>query len=241
MGDRNPFAVKHKDLVQFFDPTNTFNINQYIPITTNLKWLCPINCPHGVQHKYNMRLSDKASGRGCSLCNKASATPACPQCSLAGIPEIVAIWSNQNPNPITDYKPGSKKDAIFTCPQINCPGNCPHIYTMRIDNKVKGQGCPICVVGSNQVCRCNSLAGRYPNAVNVWDTVENAKLGLDCFTLAPRSNVKAHWICPVVYECGCIHKYVASIDHQTARIFANNVPNTVCHHTSDGHCQHHRQ
>jgi len=94
-----------------------------------------------------------------------------------------------------DLTSKSKHVAMWKCPNFNCQNNCEHIYSAQVGDvtrKDRPVGCSFCRKGARQVCKCNSLQGKYPHIIEqFWDY--NANGDLNPSHIPPQSNKKV-WL-----------------------------------------------
>jgi len=110
-------------------------------------------------------------------------------------PGIARQWDAQRNGKITPetVSAGSKVGAAWRC-DIGCK-HCgePHHWHASVASRcLRGSGCPLC--SGYRVCRCQSLAAKYPaQLMKEWDWDGNK--GIDPFTIGCHSNKKVSWMC----------------------------------------------
>lgn len=87
---------------------------------------------------------------------------------------------------------GGKKKYWWTCPD-----DATHYFEASIDGMVRGTICPVCT-GHTVISGLNDLATNFPFLCKEWDVTRNGHLMPQ--RLAPKSNLKVWWICPVGHE-----------------------------------------
>lgn len=127
----------------------------------------------------------------------------CPHNNLElRYPELCKEWHpTLNNFPPSSYLPGSGQIVWWICKKGLC--DC-HVWQAPINHRTSHKtGCPYCV--SRKICFHNSLAGRFPELAEEWDSKEN-KMKSDEISSGSHENVS--WICRK-NPCGC-HKWQES-------------------------------
>jgi len=110
-------------------------------------------------------------------------------------PGIALQWDAQRNGEITPetVPAGSTFGAAWRC-DIGCK-HCgePHVWHASVKTRcLHGRGCPFC--SGHRVCKCQSMAAKYPQLTKEWDWDGN--VGIDPFTLGCHSQKKVSWMCP---------------------------------------------
>jgi hypothetical protein len=141
----------------------------------SLGWICPRG------HIYAASPNKRSSGRGCPFCSGSKV--------LAGFndlatthPELAACAHGWDP---TTVSRGSNNKVEWRC---NENPDQPHTWIMRINVRVRGQGCSVCA-GKQIVVGINDLATTHPEIAAEAD-------GWDPTTVTAGSNKKRAWLCP---------------------------------------------
>ncbi|MFA5998949.1 MAG: zinc-ribbon domain-containing protein [Candidatus Babeliales bacterium] len=103
-------------------------------------------------------------------------------------------------------------DTIFSSSQNKyywtCVIDSTHSWESTTDNRIKGNGCPICVNRGDKIIKEKSFGGLFPNLVEEWDQELNLKTPYD---YAPFSNKSVFWICKINKQ----HKWSVVISHRS--------------------------
>ena len=141
-----PLTETHPELAaqaHGWDPTT---------VSFGMAKVLPWQCAHG--HVYQASPNKRSSGQGCPYCSGRRV--------LAGFndlatthPDLAATAYGWDP---TTVSRGSNRQVEWLCEQR--PGE-PHTWTMRVNVRVRGQGCSVCA-GKQIVVGLNDLATTHP-------------------------------------------------------------------------------
>lgn len=146
-------------------------------------------CPDYPTHEWEARVAARTRGSGCPYCarRRVDATN-----SLAALfPDVAAEWhptlnGEKTPDVIA---PGHALPVWWQCGVKES-----HVWEALPGNRTRlGNGCPYC--SGRMADDENSLQALYPEIAAQWHPSKND--GLDLSRVAPCSNVKAWWRCPV--------------------------------------------
>ena len=148
-------------------------------------WLCD-KCGHEWQTRISTRVK---LGSGCPHCASTRLRRRLPTVA-ASSSSVKQYWDSQrnakqglHPGEVTI---GSSRKANFVCNK--CPQLQAHMWTARVQDVLRGSGCPCC--SGCKVCKCNSLQTLRPDLAAEWCYDLN-KGTPDDYTA--RSNVKVWW------------------------------------------------
>jgi uncharacterized protein YndB with AHSA1/START domain len=137
---KDPLSTTHRQLAAQWHPTKNGSLTpeQVVAGSAKKAWW---KCPNGPDHEWQASIESRVRGGGCPFCagQGVSFTN-----SLANIsPEITKQWHPTKNGSLTPEQvaAGSAKKAWWKCP--NGPD---HEWQASIESRVRGKGCPFCVV-----------------------------------------------------------------------------------------------
>ena len=184
-------------------PRNAHLGNTVIKPYSNLTahWSCTA-CPDGHPHRWEARVDNTTSNRGCPFC---SGIHVCPHNSLARkAPHLISEWDPaKNPASPHDYTHRSGHRAHWICGQ-------GHQWQAKIVNRVRHKhGCPVCAKARPRL-RLPTLTASTSRVMQLWDQEQNTTAGRDPSTLTCGSKKKAHFTCSQCPELQS-HRWTATI------------------------------
>jgi hypothetical protein len=179
-------------------PLNPSDVNPFAK--RRVWWRCPID----PSHEWQATVANRASGRGCPECAKATrgakrAAPR-PDRSLAETnPELLAEWDTER-NAGLDPRAvaaGSHRPVWWRCPVAP-----DHRWQAAPKTRVKGNGCPFC--RGYRASSTNNLAALHPDLADQWHP-RNAPLTSSDVTVG--SAKKVWWRCALCRD----HEWQATV------------------------------
>jgi very-short-patch-repair endonuclease len=172
-------------------------------------WKCKNN------HSYKVSVYSRVRSKGCKICSfqfhgeKVRRAKLSSGCSIAeGRPDLLIEWNyNRNVLKPSEIAEKSHKKVWWKCQKA-------HEWEVSPHARARGTGCPTCS-RENAGARVRkwrfkkagiSFATKYPDLLAEWDFKKNS---FNPSELAPKSNVRAHWVC----RFG--HKWEASITNRS--------------------------
>lgn len=157
-------------------------------------WLCNNG------HEWNAPINSRNSGVGCPVCSGHKIVVGVNDLATVR-PDIAKQW---HPTKNKDLAPtqvtcGSDKQVYWLCEK-------GHEWEAKINNRVNGNNCPICI-GKKVLVGYNDLATVLPIIANEWHPTKNGYLTPQDVTL--HSNKKVWWQC----EKG--HEWPATVAHRS--------------------------
>ena len=125
---------------------------------------------------------------------------------LKKFPEVAKKWYYLKNGDVKPWEVagGSKKHAWWLCDKYCEIGGCLHAYPASIDNTSTGYGCPFCF-GTSTFCVHDSLEYLYPAVAKLFHPTKNSPLTAS--TILSTSHKNLWWLCPDVFDCGCLHEF----------------------------------
>jgi hypothetical protein len=127
---------------------------------------------------------------GCKSCTKENRAAGRAKKNITidiAAPDIAAQWHptmNGDKKP-SDFTRGSNQYAYWLC------NVCGHHWHAMINSRVgNGRGCANC--DGKVITRENSLGGKNPDAVRLWNYEKNT---VDLYSIAPNTKLRVHFIC----------------------------------------------
>jgi hypothetical protein len=232
----NSIAFKNPELTKQWHPTKNKELRpEQFSIYSNTKvwWLCQIKTECECKHEWQTTINHRASGTSCPYC-KNPPQKICIHKSLEFLkPEIAAQW---HPIKNKDVKPDqfslySNTKVWWLC-QIKTECECKHEWQTTINSRSSGNGCPFCT--GRVICEHKSLEYLKPEFAFQWHPTKNGELTPKQFSLY--SNVRVWWLCPNIFECGCLHEWEVSINGRvsdnTGCPYCSRPPKQICLHQS---------
>ncbi len=200
----------HLQLVLEFDKERNGNkkLSDYTHGSSILLfWLCLV-----CTESYEMSIKNKCNGQNCSYCaGKKIGNFNNLEYKRS---DLVKEWSKLNIKKPNEVFPSSNKKYLWDCL------NCLEIYSMSVDGRTKGRGCPYC--SGNKVSDKNNLEFLRPEISCEWDYETNEGLLPKEFTVG--SEFKVGWKCVI-----CSYKWKCSIKNRT------KINGTNCPHCNSSH------
>lgn len=144
----NDLGTTNPNLIQEWSPSNRISWSNF-SYGSNAKvlWICPV-----CQGEYYSKIRDKVKGTSCPYCTNHKVLPGYNDFATI-CPNKVKEWSPENKSKPNDFLPYSRKEVLWVCEK-------GHTYKMKIMNKTRGNGCPICanrrvIKGINDLGTCN--------------------------------------------------------------------------------------
>lgn len=212
----NDLASTHPDLLQEWDYENNVQTPEQYLAGSNKKvgWICKV-----CGHHWSTSISNRAiKNTGCPSCMQIqrgktrTSNTIIKNGSLAmQFPELASEWDYKNA-PLTpaDVHSNSRKKVWWI-------GKCGHTWQATIQNRVAGNGCPVCA-GKVILTGLNDLASQFPQVANDWAYDLNGDLSPN--QISAHNNKKVWWRCP-----DCDEVYYTSVYSRTS--LGTGCP--VCH------------
>jgi hypothetical protein len=131
-------------------------------------------------------------------------------------PNISKEWhtlKNGNLKP-TDFKAQSNKKVWWLCDK-KCPQGCLHEWETTISNRCHlNNNCPYCSIPQNKICTHMSISYTHPDIAKQWHPTKNDNLKPT--QVSQGSNKKVWWLCDKKCPQGCLHEWLATINHRTS-------------------------
>jgi hypothetical protein len=138
-------------------------------------------CPNG--HEYEAKPNNRVNGKGCSFCR--GSKPAKGASAADRFPHLLKEYSEDNPKPLSSYKPYSNKKVTWKCAA-------GHEWSAVINSRTANDaGCPFCT--NRKVSDTNTVAAAYPELLDEWDYEKNGDFRPDM--IVSGSSLVAHWKC----------------------------------------------
>ena len=217
----NNFAKKFPEIAAEWHPTRNTLTAADVFSSSNIKlwWLCkttPICTICDTVHEWQCTVKNRSSGRGCPFCSGGSASCIC-RCKSLGFkyPEISRWLVNDDDDPFKVAATSHKK-LLWRCPSKPICDECGtrHEWYAMISNRVKGRGCPFCYNNGITMCKCKTLAWRFPDVAK--ELVDGNPSQISAFS----SNLQT-WKCSQVPNgrcaCGTEHVWRTIVAHRTSR------------------------
>lgn len=114
-----------------------------------------------------------------------------------------------------EYPAGRKKKYWWRCQKTNCPKKCEHFWETSVKYQTQRKvDCPYCAHDVRYICICNSIAGKRPDMLKIWDYENNQ--GVDPKKLGIWSNIRVSFVCcNSTCEQKCIHRWTNTVHTQT--------------------------
>ena len=145
-------------------------------------WLCRNG------HEWEATPAHRSKGKGCPYC--AGKKGSSGWSFAEKFPDLLREWDyDENPNPPESYAPHSNKIVRWKC-------SLGHFWSSSVNQRTRKDRpnrCPYCS-GKRILAGFNDLASTYPDIAGEWDYEKNM---LRPDEVAPQSNRKFYWICPV--------------------------------------------
>ena len=144
-------------------------------------------------------------------------------------------YSTKNTRNFAEFGPHYKSATtiLWECRECKC-GQIHQWTAMMKDRVRKHSGCPFCA-GTQQVCRCRSLATLRPELMKQWDSVKNEEI--DPFNISSRSHKIVAWICVNVCPNGCVHSWSCAVNNRIKKRgcpYCSKPPQKTCRCSSFG-------
>jgi hypothetical protein len=190
----NDLASTHPNLLQEWDyKNNTQAPEQYLAGSNKrVCWICKI-----CGHHWSAKIIDRAiKNTGCPSCmrvqrgkTKTSNTIIKNGSLEIRFPELASEWDLENNAPLTpaDVHSNSRKKVWWI-------GKCNHNWQSTIQNRVAGNGCPVCA-GKIVLTGVNDLASQFPNVAIDWAYDLNGDLSPN--QISAHNDQKVWWRCPL--------------------------------------------
>lgn len=216
----NDLATLHPELLQEWDYEKNAQAPERYLAASNKKvgWICN-DCGH---HWYASIISRTAKNTGCPACMRGQRGKTKTRNALtkngslsARYPELAAEWDFDKNTPLTpnDVHSNSRKNVFWV-------GKCGHKWRATIQNRVAGNGCPICA-GKTVLAGFNDLASKFPEISFQWHPSLNGDLLPDRITA--HSGKKVWWICPECAETYCASVYSRTSLQTGCPVCANKI------------------
>lgn len=197
----NNLTVSHSKLAKQWHPSRNGGLSpQDVTAGSGKKvwWSCTENS----EHEWHTSIHNRTRGSGCPYC---SGRRASKSNNLAEVnPKLAKEWhptKNKGLKPC-EVLPSTKKMIWW-----QCADNPNHEWKAKLNNRSKGNGCPICC--NQKLIKENSLGSVNPALAKQWHTLKNGKL--TPFDVAPSANRKVWWKCPK----GDDHIWKATVNHRS--------------------------
>ncbi len=197
--------------------------------TEKFWFTCGKTCEYGCEHTWESTISNRVNGSGCPYCRHLK--HCIHESILFTHPEIAKQFhptKNGNKKP-EDYTYGSGAKIWWLCPiKFDC--GCEHTWEATIGNRIgRNSSCPYCCKIAKKFCIHDSFLYTHPKIAIEWDYEENDK-GPEDYSYGSVELIS--WKC-LKSECGCVHKWTATINSRTSN--GNNCPYCYGNHK---HCYH---
>ena len=152
-------------------------------------------------HEYQTSVSNRVAGQACPYCAGKKVMIGFNDLQTQ-IPELANEWNYSKNSPLLPAHLTSKSNKVvwWIC-------NKGHEWTASVNNRAKGNGCPIC---ANKIIvkGYNDLVTTHPEVAKEWNYTRNAPLIPECFAAGSGENV--WWICN---QCG--HEWKSRVANRT--------------------------
>lgn len=128
-------------------------------------WRCSVE----PSHEWPAKILNRANGTGCPIC---AGTVVTSTTSLRALrPDLAAEWNSEKNGALTpdDVTPGSNKKVWWRCSQ-----DASHHWLSMVNNRSKGNGCPIC--SGQSVTPTTCLQAVRPDLAAEWNHQKNGDL-----------------------------------------------------------------
>lgn len=194
---KNSLAIAHPKVAVMWSSKNKLSASE-IPAGSNKKafFKCP-NCGQEFKAKIQHVVNAVDNGTtGCPVCKGLKVVPGINDLA-SQCPKAAAMLSSKDKHFAFEVTAGSKKKAIFVCPDCKQKFEAAiYSVTRSVDNG--NTGCPVCR-GFKVVLGVNDLATKCPKAAALW----SSKNKLSASEVAAGSGKQAIFKCP---NCGREHK-----------------------------------
>ncbi len=145
-------------------------------------------CPEGPDHLWSVPVVNRTvDGSGCPFCASRAVSVTNALSRLA--PAVARQWHPTKNGALRarDVVAGSHRVVWWKCPAAP-----DHEWQAKIDERVRGYGCPFC--SGHRASAARNLAVLHPEIAREWHPTKNGALRPD--QILPHSNRKAWWRCP---------------------------------------------
>ena len=185
---KKSLAETHPEVAKQWHPTKNNHLlpKDFLPGSSKKAWW---KCLKGDDHIYEMRIYNRTSGQGCSICSGRKIVKS--NCLATLNPKLAKEWhptKNKNHTPYT-VGPGSNKYFWWKCFKGE-----DHEWKAQLNSRNMGKGCPIC--SGHKIVKSNSLVRLHPKLVKEWHPTKNGKLKPENVGIGTKK--KVWWICSKV-------------------------------------------
>jgi len=191
---------KNPEHSKFWHPSKNYNLTpEKVYASGHIKawWLCPTN----FEHEWEMTVADMTRKKPrCPYCSKSKVSK---EYNLAIIhPQLMDEWDYERNSTLdpTTLSPGTGKKIHWICRK-----NPNHRWEAIVNNRRKGQGCPLCA--GKRPSKDYNLLTTNPELTKEWHPTLNNPLTPKDVT--PGSHKKVWW------QCKNKHEWQAAINNRT--------------------------
>ena len=196
---RGSLAENNSELARQWHPTKNKELTPF-DVTVNCPEKVWWRCEKG--HEWQAAINSRNSGAGCPICSGHKLVVGINDLATVR-PDLAAQWhptKNGNMKP-TDVIAGTDKNVWWKCEK-------GHEWQARINNRVNGNNCPICI-GKKVLVGYNDLETVRPELAKEWHPTKNGALTPQ--DVVAGSNKKVWW------QCKNGHEWKTAISHRGLR------------------------